>query len=151
MLDDSWNRKPQGWHWFIDGDWGFSAPSGVYFCVQPREHVGHVAAHSLVLLDEIATAYSNDLNKGLGWPPGKLAEAILEKCKALSVNREGVFDDYRGPNDTPLAEFRRLGVHARRPQKLREIVRAMAWCQHGAQTMRIGDGQLVGVPDGWPR
>ena len=119
MLDDLWNHKPRGWRSFIAGDWGFSAPSVVYFCVQPREHIGHVAAHSLVLLDEVSTAHANDFNKGMGWPPGKLAEAIHEKCKALNVSREGVFDDYRGLDDTLISEFRRLGVFVQRPQKQR--------------------------------
>jgi hypothetical protein len=35
--------------------------------------------------------------------------------------------------------------------ELREIARAHAWCEHGAQSLRIEGGRLVGIPDGWPR
>lgn len=119
MLDDTWLRKAPGWRSFIAGDWGFAAPSVVYFCVQPNQHIGDVAAHSLVLLDEITTAHPNDLNKGMGWPPGKLAEAIKEKCAARAVMRAGVFDDYRGLDETLIHEFQRLGLTVQRPQKQR--------------------------------
>lgn len=120
MVDETWlQTRPYGWHSFVAGDWGDAAPSVVYFCVQPREAIGHIAAKSLVLLDEIATARANDLNEGLRWPPGKLVEAILEKCAARGINRYGVFDDYKGLDDTLLNEFARLGLSCHRPQKQR--------------------------------
>lgn len=35
--------------------------------------------------------------------------------------------------------------------EIREGARAHAWCAAGAQTMRVEDGKLTGIPPGWPR
>jgi hypothetical protein len=120
MLADDWiARKPRGWRSFVAMDFGLAAPSVAYFCVMPSEHAGRVAARSLVLLDELAVADPSDLNRGLQWPPGKLAEFITARCDALGVAKSGVCDDYRGLDDTLIGEFRRFGLHFQRPAKSR--------------------------------
>jgi hypothetical protein len=71
---------PIGRNWIprIAVDWGISAPACVLFGGQCPGDVPGIPLGSTVVFDEINTADPNDLNRGLGWPPGKLAEAILE-------------------------------------------------------------------------
>lgn len=48
----------------------------------------------------MATVEPNDQNVGLGWPLGKLAEAVHEMCGRWGVHPHGVSDDARGLENT---------------------------------------------------
>jgi hypothetical protein len=126
---DNWSRS-------IAMDYGFAAPSVVLFCARApdRLKIGStlIPVGSMLVLDEIASARADDPNVGLGWPPGMIAEAILEKCRALNNwPAHGVGDDARGLEDTLLNVLRTHGIHLQRPQKHRVAgwarVRELLW------------------------
>lgn len=119
------NDLPVGYpvnrHWtpFIAMDWGSSAPSVAFACLRAPGDVGGYPRGSLILLDELATVQPNDPNAGLGWPPGKLAEAIREMCGRWGIPAQGVGDDAAGLDDTLLNVLREHRVYLVRPRKER--------------------------------
>lgn len=121
MLPVAWpyaiNRK--AWRPFLSMDWGSAAPSVTYVCLKAPGDVGPFPKDSLILLDELATVDPHDPNVGLGWPPGKLAEAIHEMCGRWGVHPHGVGDDARGLEDTLLNVLQRHGINLQRPRKER--------------------------------
>jgi hypothetical protein len=121
MLPVAWPYPipKRGWRPFLAMDWGSAAPSVTYVCLKAPGDIGPFPKDSLILLDELATVEPNDPNVGLGWPPGKLAEAVLEMCGRWGVPAEGVGDDARGLEDTLLNVLGRHGVHLQRPRKER--------------------------------
>ncbi len=112
------------WRSFVSLDWGWSAPSVALLCAQPlvpglRGPCGRVVpVRSIIVLDELATADSNDPNSGLGWPPSMLAEEILVRCARWNVRASGCGDDARGLEGSSLLDqLRRQGLNLQRPQK----------------------------------
>jgi hypothetical protein len=103
-------------------DWGQSAPSCCLFHGRCPEAMHGLARGSIVVFDEVNTAAPDDLSRGLGWPPGKLAEAILETAGKYNMRRpSGVIDDAQGlhgNDDTLINLFSRdHGIYLRRPKK----------------------------------
>ncbi len=107
------------WRGYIAMDWGSSAPSIVYICLRAPGGVGPFPRNSLILVDELAVHEPNDLNVGLNWPPGKLAESIIDMCKTWGIQPQGVADDAYGLEDTLIHTLGRLGVHVQLPRKQR--------------------------------
>jgi hypothetical protein len=107
------------WRSYLAMDWGSSAPSVTYVCLRAPGDIGPFPKGSLILLDELATVDPNDPNQGLGWPPGKLAEAIHEMCGRWGIPPDGVGDDAYGLEDTLLNVLQEHGVFLQRPQKSR--------------------------------
>lgn len=120
MLPVAWPYPvTKAWRPFIAMDWGSSAPSVVYACLIAPGDIGPFPKDSLILLDELATVDPNDPNLGLGWPPGKLAEAIHELCGRWGFSAHGVGDDAAGLEDTLLNVLREHKVFLTRPRKER--------------------------------
>lgn len=120
MLKVDWPYKvTRAWRPFIAMDWGSSAPSVTYACLEAPGDIGPFPKGSLILLDELATVDPNDPNQGLGWPPGKLAEGIHEMCSRWDMRAEGVGDDAAGLEDSLLKVLRGFKVYLVRPRKER--------------------------------
>jgi hypothetical protein len=120
MLPVAWPHPVTSvWRPYIAMDWGSAAPSVVYVCLRAPGDVGPYPKDSLILLDELATVHPNDPNAGLGWPPGKLAEAIHEMCGLWGVKPYGVGDDAAGLQDTLLQVLQTHGIYLQRPRKER--------------------------------
>jgi hypothetical protein len=120
MLPVAWPYPvTRGWRPYIAMDWGSSAPSVVYACLRAPGDIGPFPKDSLILLDELATVDPRDPNQGLGWPPGKLAEAIHEMCGRWGIRAQGVGDDAAGLQDTLLNVLRGHRVYLVRPRKER--------------------------------
>jgi hypothetical protein len=120
MLPVAWPYPvTKAWRSYLAMDWGSSAPSVTYVCLRAPGDIGPFPKNSLILLDELATVDPNDPNQGLGWPPGKLAEAILEMCGRWGISADGVGDDAYGLEDTLLNVLQEHGVYMQRPQKSR--------------------------------
>lgn len=126
-LDSAVHMLPVAWPYpvtkafrpFLSLDWGSSAPSVAYVCLRAPGDIGPFPKDSLILLDELATVHHNDPNVGLGWPPGKLAEAIHEMCARWGVSAQGVGDDAAGLQDTLLSVLRDHRIYLQRPRKER--------------------------------
>jgi hypothetical protein len=104
------------WRPFIAHDWGSGAPSVTYVCgISPG--VPMFPKGSLLLVDELATHETEDLNVGLNWAPDKLAEGIKGLCKPWGVFPAGVGDDAYGLEETLLRTLAKLGIFMRRPDK----------------------------------
>lgn len=119
MLPDNFAPKlwPQ-WRPYLAGDWGSAAPAVVYVVGRCPGDVQGIAKDSVVLIDEIATHEADDLNAGLRWPPGKLAEAIQELCGKWGFRPRGVMDDAVGIEDNLLEFFRNdYDIHLQKPEK----------------------------------
>jgi hypothetical protein len=131
VIDQATHMLPSAFPWVIDKqwksfvsvDWGSSAPAVAYFCLRATgDHHFHDKAlprNSLILLDEISTAHPNDPTIGMGWPPGKLAEAIVERCEHWGINKHGCADDAAGlgMGDNLISVFEQYGLYFERPQK----------------------------------
>jgi hypothetical protein len=105
------------WRSFLAHDYGSSAPSCTLLFVKSPGIQGF-PYNSLIAIDEFATYDRNDLNQGLNYPVGKLAECILEMCDKWHANRYGVGDDAYGlNNETLLQVFADHGVDLERPYK----------------------------------
>ena len=109
----------RGAHTYISGDWGLSAPSVVLFCVRLLQPFKKFPAGSLLVIDEIATADPEDPEVGLGWPPSKLADAVVERCAKWNIYPSGVCDDAHGLDDSLLKVFEKNGLYLKRPDKQR--------------------------------
>lgn len=120
MLPAAWQYPvTKAWRPYLAMDWGSSAPSVTYVCLRAPGDIGPFPKDSLILLDELATVDPNDPNVGLNWPPGKLAEGILEMCGRWGIYPHGVGDDAAGLEDSLLVVLRRHGVYLTRPRKER--------------------------------
>lgn len=140
MLPVMWPYPVTGrWYPFVAMDWGSAAPSVVYICARAPGDVDRFPKGSLILLDELATVSPNDPNVGLGWPPGKLAEAVKEMCARWNVHPQGVGDDAAGLEETLLHVLQQHGVYLTRPIKERVAGwQAMRQMLHSA---KIKDGR----------
>jgi hypothetical protein len=120
MLPAEWNWPiTKAWRSYLAMDWGSSAPSVTYVCLKAPGDIGPFPRNSLILLDELATVDPNDPNVGLNWPPGKLAETIIEMCGKWGTNAHGVGDDAAGLGETLLQVLSEHGVYLQRPRKQR--------------------------------
>lgn len=99
---------------------------------------------SLLILDEVQTADPADISQGLRWPPGKLADAIRERCAFWNMRPYGVGDDTVGLDDSlikvparrgslpyqtdkrPRLPFGRLAAHPAAPVPVRHARRPPA-------------------------
>ncbi len=99
-------------------DWGTARPSVVYLVGRSRGNCGFPRG-SLCFLDEIATCSPNDLNEGLHWAPGKLAEAIHEMASTWQLRAvpPGIGDDAYGLDESLLQVLQRHGIYLRTPNK----------------------------------
>lgn len=107
---------------FISMDWGSARPSVVYLALRSRgEGMFRCPPGSLILLDEIATCTKDDLNEGLRWPPGKLAEEMHVMCKRWGLNYvpHGIGDDAYGLDESLLQVLARERVYLVLPNKTR--------------------------------
>ena len=94
------------WRPFISHDWGSSAPSVTILFARAPGDIGPWPRNSLLALDEVATFQPNDLNAGLNWPPGKVAEEIWELAERYKLRSiHGVGDDARGLSDDTLLKI----------------------------------------------
>jgi hypothetical protein len=129
VLDQRVHMLPAAWPWPVDGrwkafislDWGSSAPACCFICLRAPGDVGPFAKDSLILLDEISTAMPDNPNEGLRWPPSKLGEVILERCRHWRVHPAGVGDDAAGlqPGNSLFALLGEMGISLQRPRKER--------------------------------
>ena len=93
---DPWAAIPENWETWLAHDFGSSAPSVTYImAMSPGDfHEGKFYPRgSIVLVDELAAAQRDNLNKGLNWTAATTAEAITELCKPWGVPAKGVADD----------------------------------------------------------
>ncbi len=98
-------------------DWGSSAPAACLLGVMTSGDDGRFPRGSLIVLDEVHTADPADISQGLRWPPGKLADAIRERCAFWNMRPYGVGDDAVGLDETLLEVLRREGVYLTKPTK----------------------------------
>ena len=98
-------------------DWGSSAPAACLLGVVAPGDDGRFPRGSLIVLDEVHTADPADISQGLRWPPGKLADAIRERCAFWNMRPYGVGDDAVGLDETLLEVLRREGVYLTKPTK----------------------------------
>ncbi|MEO1119106.1 MAG: terminase family protein [Pseudomonadota bacterium] len=118
--------KPKVWpDWrpFVAGDYGSSAPCIVYVCARaPANNPLRLPTNSLVLLDELAIAEPDDINEGLKWPPGKIAESIQELCGRWGFVPRGVMDDFAGIDDSLLGFFKKeYNLRLEKPKKANRV------------------------------
>lgn len=118
--------RPKLWpHWrpFVAGDYGSSAPCIIYICARaPAGNEFGLPGDSLVLIDEIAIAEPDDVNEGLRWPPGKIAEAIQEMCGKYGFVPRGVMDDFAGIDESLLEYFAsEYNLRLERPEKANRV------------------------------
>ena len=93
---DPWTAIPENWETWLAHDFGSSAPSVTYImAMSPGDfHEGKFYPRgSIVLVDELAAAQRDNLNKGLNWTAATTAEAITELCEPWGVPAKGVADD----------------------------------------------------------
>lgn len=96
---EPWGEIPDGWKTYLTHDWGSSAPSVTYLCaVSPGGREGNVGSryyprNSIVLVAELATHKTGNLNAGLGWTVPETAENIRAMCRQWKVPAQGVADD----------------------------------------------------------
>ena len=93
---DPWAAIPENWETWLAHDFGSSAPSVTYImAMSPGDfHEGKFYPRgSIVLVDELAAAQRDNLNKGLNWTAATTAEAITELCEPWGVPAKGVADD----------------------------------------------------------
>jgi hypothetical protein len=131
------------WRTYVSLDWGASAPAVAYVCAKAPGDVGSWPRNSLLLLDELATVSPTDLNVGLNWPPGKLAEAIVEMCGGWNCNTHGVGDDAAGLGETLLEVLQRYGLYLQRPQKRVAGWNAMRQLLHNAKERNGQPGMWI--------
>jgi len=114
-----------GWEFYLSHDYGSTAPSVTYVCAKSpgAEAFGRwYPRGSIVLVDELATNQSGQLNVGLGWTIPQLSDAILALAKQWNMKPQGVADDAcfsnHGHSSGSIAdEFKRCGVQFRRAKK----------------------------------
>ncbi len=106
---------------FIALDWGTARPSVVYLVGRSIDTCAGFPRGSLVLLDEIATCVPNDLNEGLHWAPGKLAEAMHDMAHLWELKSvpPGIGDDAYGLDDSLLSVLQQYGIYLMTPNKTR--------------------------------
>jgi len=125
LTDDSWVVPADpAWETGVGLDWGQSRPTAVLLYATPRlpgleGPEGRVfPVGSRLILDELATVSTDDLNTGLDWPPAMVAEEVLVRCARWNVKPRGVGDDYRGLADsTLLKQLREHGLVLKKPRK----------------------------------
>jgi hypothetical protein len=98
-------------------DYGLAAPSVALLGVRTPGGDGLFPAGSLLILDEVHSADPADPSMGLRWPPGKIAEAIRERCAHWNMRPYGVGDDAVGLDQSLLDVFRTEGVWMTKPRK----------------------------------
>jgi hypothetical protein len=119
-------RITRRWAPYVGMDWGTSAPACALFMGRCPGDVPGIPAGSVVVFDEFAThAGPDELNKGLGYPPGVVAEEIIERCKHWNMPWHGVCDDsygLGGSSDTLLTLFREdYNLHFEKPQSKNRV------------------------------
>ena len=131
LLDEKTHMLPADFdvkvwpHWrpYLAGDWGSAAPCVVYVVGRaPPGNPFTIAGGSFVLLDELAIwdKVNGDVNEGLRWPPGKVAEAIHELCGRWGFTPRGVMDDAMGIEDSLLDYFaKEHNLRLEKPEKAR--------------------------------
>lgn len=127
---DIWETIPKRWETYLAHDFGSSAPSVTYLVAKspggPGPDGRFYPRGSLVLVDELATARTGDLNKGLGWTVPTLAEEIMGMLKPWDVKAEGCADDAifakTGSGAGSIAdEFQREGIRFQPAKKADRI------------------------------
>ena len=131
-------KSSDPWDFFLAHDFGVSAPSYTAICAESPGATGPdgrwYGRGSILVLDEIATYASGQLNVGLGWTVPRLAETIREKCQRWAMRPRGVADDAifnrtgSGSFASIADEFRREGVRFRPAKKADRVT--------GWETMR---------------
>ena len=128
-----------GWEYYLAHDFGVSAPSVTYLVARSPGGEGPDGRHypngSLVLVDELATVQSENLNKGLQLTVPELSSRIVGFCERWRVDPNGCADDAifarTGSGAGSIAEeFSKHGVYfspARKADRLTgwEIMRRM--------------------------
>jgi hypothetical protein len=113
------------WAPFVAMDHGVSAPCVSLFMGRCPGDVPGIPTGSVVVFDEYSTHDPEDLNSGLRYPPGIIAEEILERCKFWNMPASGVADDAMGiggPDDTLLRMYREdFGIYFDKPQAKNRI------------------------------
>ncbi len=119
---------------YLSMDWGSSAPMVAFLCGRVHgdglEIDGrHIAAGSVVLLDEVHSARPDDWNAGLSWTTETSAEAVKEMCVAWRVAPQGVVDSaafaHHGSSEGSIGhELRRCGL---RLSPCKKGMRADGW------------------------
>ena len=101
---DNWEHIPRRWEIYLAHDFGSSAPSVTYLIAKSPGGMGPdgrlYPRRSLVLVDELATARTGDLNKGLGWTVSgvgtrcinPLSTALFSQKRSPRIAREDVAD-----------------------------------------------------------
>jgi hypothetical protein len=110
-------RRPY-FHTFMAMDWGLDVPSVCYVCAIANGDLGF-PKNTLLLLDEFATVSSHDMNQGLRYSPGALAEGMHEMADRWGCSKEGVCDDSAGLGTSLLEVFLDHGFYFQKPAKQR--------------------------------
>ncbi len=106
---------------FVSADWGQTAPAVAFACARLNQPVGSYPRGSLILMDETHSADPEDWSVGLGWSPGRFAEAIGAMADRMKVKRQGVLDDARGlgADETLIKFMRTQKLYFNKPTKSR--------------------------------
>jgi hypothetical protein len=111
--------QPARWRFWLTLDHGSAAPCIAYIVAQSPGDFGpdgrHYPKDSLILLDEVAFVDGGSLNQGLHLTVPRMAEDIVERCRAWGVPPEGVADDaifarHGSQQGTIGDEYRKAGV-----------------------------------------
>jgi hypothetical protein len=111
------------WYPRLSMDHGTSAPCVTLFGGTAPGDVPGIPKGSIVIFDEISTHDPMDpgLNSSLGWPLGKIAEEIIERCAHWKMWPQGVADDASGFSaigDTLITTYRNeYNINFQKPNK----------------------------------
>ena len=99
--DDIFLAEPdlEPWRFWLAMDWGFSSPCIVYICGRsPGQTVAgrYYPRKSVLLLDEVSTAWPDQLHQGMEMPVADVAVLIKHMCNRYGVAPHGVADDAAG-------------------------------------------------------
>ena len=126
LLPRKWSdNKINKWEHWLAHDYGSSAPSATYIMVRsPGEEINgqYFPKDSIIVIDELVTSDTVNLNEGLGYTIPHLSEYIIEMCERWKIKAEGCADDAifskHGSQSGSIAdEFKRAGVYFTKAHK----------------------------------
>lgn len=101
-------------------DWGTASPSVSLAFANLLAPVAGYARGSKFIVDEIHSADRTDptYSTGLGWSPGRLADAMNEMCIRNNIDRSGCIDNARGlgADETLIKMFNGFGFSLTTPK-----------------------------------
>jgi hypothetical protein len=106
-------------------DWGTASPSVSLAFAHLLAPVAGYARGSKFIVDEVHSADRTDptFSTGLGWSPGRLADAMNEMCLRNNIDRSGCIDNARGlgADETLIKMFNGFGFRLTTPKSKSRI------------------------------